>query len=58
MPCLMVILWILIIVVIVVAVFYAVQILAVAGAVYGAGIALRNYVLAFYHNVKLERAGP
>lgn len=34
--------------------FLALQVLIAGGALFGAGISLRNYVLAFTHNVKAE----
>ncbi len=46
---------ILAVVAIVLVVALAVQILAAVGALYGGGIALRNYGLAFQHNVRPER---
>jgi hypothetical protein len=43
---------------IVTAVVIAVMALMSAGAVFGAGVSLRNYFLAFRHNVQPERAVP
>lgn len=43
---------------IVAAVIVAVMVLMSAGVVFGAGVSLRNYFLAFRHNVQPERAVP
>jgi hypothetical protein len=39
-------------------IYLAVQVLVAGGAIYGAGIALRNYGLAFANNVKPRRVAP
>ena len=39
-------------------IYITVQVMAAAGALYGAGIALRNYGLAFAKHVKPERVAP
>ena len=38
-------------------IFLALNVIVAGGALYGAGISLRNYGLAFAANVKPERAG-
>lgn len=51
--------------VLLVAAYYAVQIayeiarvLLAVGVLFGAGITIRNYALALYHNIKPERVTP
>lgn len=39
-------------------IYLALHVLVAGGALYGAGIALRNYGLAFSHNVKPRRVAP
>lgn len=39
-------------------IFFALAALTAVGTIFGAGTALRNYVLAFSHNVRLERPSP
>jgi hypothetical protein len=39
-------------------IYYAAPYLLTAAALYGAGIALRNYGLAFINNVKPQRPAP
>lgn len=48
----------LLVVLFVTAVTLAVMTLMTAGAVFGAGVAVRNYALAVRNNVRLERVTP
>ncbi len=49
---------ILVIYIVVHVVFYALVALTAIGTIFGAGTALRNYVLAFSRNVRFERPSP
>lgn len=38
--------------------YYVGRILLIIGLLFGAGITIRNYVLALYHNIKPEKVTP